>query len=255
MFFLLSKILTFLISPFTYIFVLLIWAFFSKNSRRQKKLLSITIILVFFFGNRFILDEVTRLWEMPVSKSKSKHYDIAIVLSGMIEYDAKNDIKKFNGNADRILQALPKLNKKEIDYLLFTGGSGDINHPENKEAELLKEYLHSINWDTSNWLFESKSRNTYENALYSAKMLKEIFTDLESKSILIITSSSHMRRSLACFKKQNIQAEYLSTNRFVGPRKFEFQHCLIPQSHVFNAWTHLGHEIIGYLTYKLTDKI
>lgn len=255
MFFTLSKILTFLLSPFTYIFLFILWAYFTKKSNRRRKLLLFTVIFIFIFGNRFILDECVRLWEMPISDNTSKHYDVAIILSGMIEYDAKNDIKKFNSNADRLLQTLPKLCKNEIDYVLFSGGSGDIYHPENKESLLLKEYLESIQWNTSRWLFESKSRNTYENALYSAELLKSKFPDLSQKKILLITSSGHMRRSIACFKKQNIHVEYLSTNRFSGSRKFEFQHCFIPQTNVFNAWTHLGHEVIGYILYKVTGKL
>jgi uncharacterized SAM-binding protein YcdF (DUF218 family) len=229
--------------------------FFCRNAEKQKRILIISICFIFFFGNSFILNEFVRLWEVPFNKSRDKNYDIGIVLSGMLMYDAKNDVSKFNGNVDRLLQVLPKLKKKEIKYLLFTGGSGDLYHPENKEAEILKRYLKSIKWDTSNFLFESESRNTYENAKFSANLLHEKFKDLSTKKIVLITSAGHMRRSIACFESQGIQLDYLCTNRFAGPRKFEFEHCLIPNMSALSGWNHLLHEVVGYLTYQLSGKI
>ena len=255
MFFFLSKILSFLLSPFTYLILLLIWLFFCRNPRKQKKILLFSICFVFFFGNSFVLDECVRLWEVPLNSSKKKTYDIGIVLSGMVMYDAKNDISKFNSNVDRLLQVLPKLKRKEIEYLLISGGSGDLYHPENKEAEILRRYLTSIDWDTRNFLFESESRNTFENAKYSALLLKEKFVSLQNKKILLITSAGHMRRSIACFKAQGIEVDYLCSNRFSGSRKFEFQHCFIPNMGAFSGWNHLLHEMVGYITYQFTGKI
>ena len=255
MFFVLSKILSFLLSPFTYIIFLLVWIFFCKNQRKQRKLLIIAIFAVFFFGNSFVLDEFLRLWEIPVSKSKNKNYDVGIVLSGMVMYDAKNDITKFNSNIDRLLQVLPKIKRNEIKHLLISGGSGDLYHPENLEAEILKKYLKSIAWDIENFIFELKSRNTYENAKFSVDKLKQNFGDLSDKKILLITSAGHMRRSIACFEGQGVKVDYLCTNRIAGPRKFEFQHCFIPSMEAFNGWSHLLHEVVGYTVYKLTGKI
>lgn len=255
MFFALSKILSFLVAPFTYLVILLLWAGFTKNANRRKKLLSTSLFFVFIFGNSFILDEVCRLWELPENNSKLEKFDISIVLGGMVIYDAKNDIIKFNGNTDRLLQALPKLRKNETEHLFFSGGSGDLYHPENKEADLVVRYLKSIDFPTDHILFENESRNTYQNAKFTTDALTKKFGDLTSKKILLITSSLHMKRSLACFKKQGITCEYLSSNRSAGPRKFEFQHCLIPNTGAFSGWNHLTHEIVGYLSYYLTGRL
>ena len=255
MFFILSKILSFLISPFTYLLILLIWAFKTPNSKSRKKLLLISVIFIFLFGNSFILDEANRLWELPQNNSRKNHYDIGIVLSGMINFDAKNKIIQFNGNADRLLQALPLLKNKSLDNIFFSGGSGDIYHSGNKEADLAMKYLNSIGFSTKNFFFENQSRNTYQNALFTKENLTKKFNNINSKNMLLITSSLHMRRSLACFKMQGIECDYLSTNRKSGPRKFEFQHCLIPNIGAISGWNHLSHEIIGYISYKLTGKL
>lgn len=255
MFFILSKTLAFLISPFTYFFGLIVWILTTKKDKRRKKLIKIVLFFLLIFGNNFILDEFVRLWEPAVEKLEYSKYDIGIVLGGMVNYDAFNDVIRFNSNSDRLLQALPLLKNGTIETLLFSGGSGDIYHPENKESEILKRYLKSININTQNWLFESESRNTYENAVFSKKVLEEKYGDLSNKKILLITSSGHMRRSVACFKKQGIKVDYLSTNRYVGPRKFEFEHCLIPNIGALSGWNHLLHEIFGNFTYWITGKI
>ena len=255
MFFILSKTLAFLTSPFTYLFGLIVWILITKKDKRRKKLIKIVFFFLFIFGNNFILDEFVRLWEPAVEKLEYSEYDIGIVLGGMINYDASNDIIRFNSNADRLLQALPLLKNGTIETLLFSGGSGDIYHPENKESLILERYLKTINIKTENWIFETKSRNTYENALFSKNKLKEIYGDLSNKKILLITSSRHMRRSISCFEAQGIEVNYLSTNRYVGDRKFEFEHCLIPSIVVLASWNHLLHELCGYFSYWLTGKI
>lgn len=255
MFFYLSKKLVFLFNPFTYIVILLIWAWITKIPARRKKLLISSVIAIFFFGNFFILDEVIRPWELDSQYDSSKKYDITIVLGGMIIYDAENDVMKFNSNADRLLRTLPLLQNGKTNTIFFSGGSGDIYHPENLEADMVLNYLKSIHFPTDSFYYENKSRNTYENALHTVEELKKKYANLSSKSILLVTSGLHMRRSLACFKKQGIACDYISTNQSAGPRKFQFNHCFVPQIAAISGWDHLSHELIGYFSYYLTDKI
>lgn len=193
---------------------------------------------------------------MPINqKARSEQYDYGVILGGMLAYDAKNNISRFNGNNDRLLQTLPLVINKNIKHIIVSGGSGDFYHPENKESHLIRNYLNSIQFPTDNFLWESKSRNTYENALFSAEIIKKQSADWKNKKILLVTSSGHMRRSIACFEKQGLKVDYLASNRFGGPRHFEFDHLLIPQVSTLKNWNHLSHEIIGYISYWLTGKI
>lgn len=256
MFFTLSKIFNFLFSPFTYIFFLLVWALITKKQQLRRKLIVIDLILIFSFGNSFVFEEIYRFWEVPINESaRINEYDYGVILGGMIHYDAKNDVTRFNGNADRLLQALPLIRQQKIKQLIFSGGSGDIYHPENKESLLIKKYFNSVKIPTDNFLWEQNSRNTYENARFSAEIIKKNDANWKNKKILLITSSGHMRRSLACFQKQDLKVDYLATNRYSGPRHFEFDHLLIPQITVLKNWNHLAHEIIGYFSYWMTGKL
>lgn len=256
MFFILSKILTFLFSPFTYVFILLVWAWLTKNHTLRKKLLFINLIFTFVFGNSFLYEEVSRIWELPVNKDiNNSNFNYGIILGGIAEYDAANNKIQFNCNADRLLQTLPKIENGRFQNIIYSGGSGDLYHPENKEAELIKKYLESINYDISNFLWETKSRNTYENAKYCSQLIKTNHPNYNELKIAIITSSIHMRRSLACFRKQGLNVTYFSTNRHSGPRHFDFNHIFVPQISVLKSWNHLAHEILGYVSYRLTGKL
>lgn len=252
MFFFLSKILDFLISPFTYLYLIVLGALFLKKHRL--KLLRVLAVFIFIFGNMFLVQEAIRLWEPKSTFSADTNYDYGIVLSGMLMYDAQNDIVRFNSNADRFLQTLPLVHNGTIKQLVFTGGSGDINHPENKESLIFADFLQKTALKNTPILYESNSRNTYENAVNTIELLDSLDNNWRTKKILLITSAGHMRRSLATFNYQQIMPDYFCTNRYAGARKYEFKHCLIPQAAAFGVWTHLFHEMVGLVVYKLTGK-
>ena len=65
MFFILSKILGFLFMPMSWIVIALVASFFIK--KYSKKLRLAALIILLFFGNSFILNEVKLLWEVPVT--------------------------------------------------------------------------------------------------------------------------------------------------------------------------------------------
>ena len=109
MFFILSKILQFVISPIVWLFCLLIWSLLTKKPKRRRNLLLTSVLLLYLFSNAFILDEVMRVWEMPQSKieNNNKVYDYAIVLGGLTTYyDKKIDQIGFNRSVDRLMQAI-----------------------------------------------------------------------------------------------------------------------------------------------------
>src|ERR1035437_10743661 len=105
MFFILSKDLAFIITPIVWIVGLLIFSLITKNPKRKKRTFITSIILLLFFSNSFILDNVMRLWEVPaIKESEMKEgYDVGIVLGGMLSYDSQLDRLQFSKGADRIL--------------------------------------------------------------------------------------------------------------------------------------------------------
>ncbi len=250
MFFLLSKILTFLISPLTWVFTLLGISLFSKNPVRKRKYFIASLITLYVFSNGFLADEGMRLWEMTTPDLKiTQKYDYAVVLGGMIWYDARIDKPQFMRGADRILQALPLLQSGQVKKIIITGGSGSILHPEDKEADVLKRYLLRLGIPDSCIISENQSRNTRENAL----LTKNILDSLSVKdSVLFITSAFHLRRAIGCFEKAGLtKLVPFPTDRYSGARKYELDYMFLPNPDALEQWQLLLHEITGYLVYKI----
>ena len=104
--------------------------------------------------------------------------------------------------------------------------------------------------DSRNILFEKRSRNTFENAIFTG----EIFDDLKIKKWGIVTSASHMKRAIATFEKQHpeivfdpIPVDFQTANSiYLKPGNMQSS---------LNFWRIYIHETVGYWVYKLTRKL
>jgi len=250
MFFYLSKILMFLISPLVWIFSLLAYGLITKNKTRKKWLLILSAVFFYIFSNAFIVDELFRWWEVPAIKQEAitKPYDYGILLGGMISYDVQFKRINFSHSTDRLLQTIELYHLKKIKKIVISSGSGSILNQNEKEATLLKEYLVNTGIPEGDIISEAESKNTRENAINTAELLKD---SLNGKNCLLITSAFHMKRALGCFQKAGIAVDPYSTDRYSGRRKFVLDHLLIPNSGALVQWSLFIHETIGYLTYKL----
>ena len=251
MFFILSKLLVFLIAPYTWLFFGLIYLLKKVWNTPFKKWVMTLTVFTYLISNSFLVDEVVRAWEYCDDDIylKNTKYDLAIVLGGMGRIDERQNRFDFGFSGDRLFQTLELYHKKRVDKLLITGGSGSISKPNHREAFYIKKYLLAISIPDSNIIIENNSKNTYENAIFT----KHILDSMQFKgSILLVTSSFHMRRSLAIFKKADYKnlTPYV-TNKFTGLRKFEFDYCFIPNAEAILSLNLVLHEMVGYLTYKL----
>ncbi len=257
MFFLVSKLLVFLLNPAVWILTALFIGICTKCKTKRKRTIYTSIFIILFFGNSFIIDEVVRAWEIPaVELQPEEQYEYGVLLSGMTKWDPELNRVNFHANVDRLLQTLPIHHNGKIKELIISGGDGTAFQKEAKEAVAINDYLEGIGYNCKKIHLEPNSRNTNENAVNTEKFLREnLKYDSLNNPILLITSAMHMRRSVACFKKQNIRCVPYSTNRHAGPRKFSFDHLLIPDFYSFTIWKSTLHEMVGYCAYYMADYI
>ena len=249
-FFVISKILDFLLEPLLWIMVLLLFSLFSKNPKRKRKSLVAAIVLLLVFSNSFLLDEAMRAWEMPATKISDlpETYDAGIVLSGMVMYDNSLDRIQFNRRNDRLMQAVTLYKKGKIKKIFFSGGSGSLVYTYLKESEMVKKFLVEIGIPAEDIITENKSNNTRENAVFTKEVLDK---EIPHGKFLLFTSAFHMRRAVGCFKKAGIEVTPYSTDRYSGPRKYYPSYLLLPHAGALFDWSSLLHEIIGYGVYKV----
>jgi uncharacterized SAM-binding protein YcdF (DUF218 family) len=251
MFFYISKILSCLLSPLVWVFALLLYSFKTKVEGRAKKLRIAAAIVLYVCSNAFFVDELHRWWE-PVTVDHdllNTHYDGAIILGGLGTIDQRLGKINFSYGGDRLFQALKLHADGRLDKIIFTGGSGSIEFPDHREGLYVYKYLKALHIPDSDLVIESKSKNTYENAIFT----KRLVDSLQLKQhFLLVTSASHMPRALAVFKKAGFKdvTPYI-TNRFSGARRFTPDHLLVPDAGALGAITWLLHEWVGYAVYKL----
>jgi uncharacterized SAM-binding protein YcdF (DUF218 family) len=191
-----------------------------------------------------------RLWEpgITLKKDLKTSYDYGIVLSGMLTYDKKNETINFGTATDRILQTLELYKEGYIEKIFISGGSGEVFNQEFKESLILKELLITLDIPENDIIIDLKSRNTYENAIETAKILnpKE-----NNSTYLLITSGFHMRRATGCYKKQGFDFDIYTTDNYSQSRLFTPDMLIVPQPLALSGWTLLIHEITGFIVYKI----
>jgi uncharacterized SAM-binding protein YcdF (DUF218 family) len=103
--------------------------------------------------------------------------------------------------------------------------------------------------------YENQSRNTYENAVYSKKMIDQLGVgnpSIKTRSWLLVTSAMHMPRPVKIFEKHGVQiipipVDYQTANTLQW-REFDLTEGAF-------LWNRLLHEYIGIIACKLTGKI
>jgi uncharacterized SAM-binding protein YcdF (DUF218 family) len=250
MFFYLSKILAFLITPIVWIIGLCIYGFITKNTVRKKRSFITAFVLLLVLSNTAFYNTCMHLWEIDAVKDPEikDTYDAGIVLGGVLNYDPQLDRVQFTGANDRLMQAISLYEKGKIRKIIFTGGSGSLIHPEFKESEHVKKFLLSIGIPDSNIFIETGSKNTHENAMNVKSIVDKHF---KNKKFLLITSAFHMRRSLGCFKVAGIDVTPYSTDRMSGGWRWDLDFLIVPHEEILGSWVVLLHEIIGEISYKL----
>lgn len=224
-------------------------ALFFKNTRKRRKLFIISFLLLILFTNPFLGDEVIRLWERPLREVPSGKFEAGVLLCGDIAtYDKSTDRIIFRSGADRLLQVIELYKKGIIRQIIVSGGSGHLIYKDRTEAAFIKKYLTSIGVDADDILFESRSRNTIENARYTSALLKE---NKINDKVLLVTSSLHMKRAAGCFEKQGIPFVEYPTSKITGDRLHNIDHLFIPSILTLKNWELVIHEIIGYISYKV----
>jgi len=252
MFFVLSKILAYLIMPVVIICCLLVAAAIIKKQSLKKILFYSGLSLLLFCSNDFIVNEVMLLWEVPITpfREMSKNYEWAILLTGVTKYDESllNDRVFFSHGADRVTHTVQLYKLRKIKKILVSGGSGNLTTRDRKEADEIEDALLLMGVPQEDIEKETNSRNTHESSVAVKKILMGKTTP---DSCLLVTSAYHMRRSAACFAKVGWKVDCFSVDFLSHRRKYTPDALLIPSVEAIGKWQVLIKEWVGMISYRL----
>lgn len=256
MFFFLSKTFANSAFPIPLLILALLIVFIFYRRRWARVMLIITLCTISVLSLPLTANLLLSWLEIPPVKidDLAPQYDAVVVLTGMTNLritadgSRKNGVE-FEGAVDRIIAGIQIIHSGKAQSLILSGGSGDLFNQGALEAPRLKEFAVSMGIAEQQIIVEKRSRNTFENAKYTAQIARENGFD----TLLLITSSFHMRRALACFQKQELNPDVFPVD-FRSYRRF-YPNDLIPSSEALADVRIVERELIGLLAYKLRGYI
>lgn len=252
MFFILSKILLFLLSPAFWIILLLLWSFYTKKERRRKYLRIVSLVLFIVFSNPYLFNVLARNWQGDVTTlPPNKKYAAGILLGGLSKTDRYNNFY-FTSEADRFIQTTKLFRTGKIENIIVTGGNSSIiKSTKTPEAIQLKSELLLQGIPDSNIFIESQSKNTFQNARFTKRLVDSLQL---APPYVLITSAMHVPRAKAVFKKAGLDIiPYPAVFREVNSNE-SLRDFIIPSIHILNEWNAFLKEVIGLTVYRLTNK-
>lgn len=151
-------------------------------------------------------------------------------------------------SGERLLKLMELGERYPQAVLVFTGGGAPRSNDPRSEAEMARDDLAALHFDVTRIVLENKSLNTYENALFSKRLVKP----QPGETWLLITSAIHMPRSLGAFRAEGwdvvpVPVEYLY------PPGTPFLITFDPVRR-FIALSRITHEWIGLLAYRVLGR-
>lgn len=204
MFVYLSKLLPLFIYPIGLGCILVITALVLDNRRKWRRGFLIAALVVLWLGsNRWVSFALARSLEWRyLPPENSPQAEVIVLLGGGTESaDYPRPMTEINSAGDRVLYASILYHDGAAPVILVSGGNLEFSAargttPAEEMTELLK--LTGVP-ETAIWQ-QSSSQNTYEDALYSAQILKE----KQMTEVILVTSAMHMPRAKALFEHQGI---------------------------------------------------
>lgn len=251
MFFFLSKLLKFLIYPFSWIVGLFIASYFVKNRKWKKGLFIASMSLLIVFSNKPLLQT------MQYASSKkhadqalpTKHYKVAIIMGGYSKInDNTKQLNYYNDRGERLWEPVRLYHSGIIDKLMVSGDPAIVmDKSGNSTADAFLDYMEGLGVDRKDIILEQHARNSQENAVNSVSILDSL--GYKPNQCLLVTSATHMKRSLACFKSQGWDVDAYAVNIYEKPHpKFiDF----VPNWETLFDWNELTNEWVGNLVYKI----
>ena len=251
MFFIISKVAFFFIQPINWLLFLFFLWLIIKKTIIKKRLLYAIVILTLIFSNSYLCNEVELAWQINKSELvPEKKYDAGILIGGLAGYD-RNRVGHFSGACDRFIETVKLYHQGIIKKIVVSSGSASILHDQPGEADFLVEELLKSGIPAQDIYKENKSRNTYENATFSKRILDSVHLN---PPYVLITSAIHARRAKLVFAKAKLDvavypSAYSATEKFYSPEEYFW-----PSFGALLDWNAIVKEFVGVLMYKVSGK-
>jgi uncharacterized SAM-binding protein YcdF (DUF218 family) len=185
-----------------------LWLFAAPASRGPRRWLA-ALLIVYLVATVHGLSRIAS-WPLrrgfhPFALSDAPPAPRAIVVLGAGARTVHGQTQKIGllalGGASRVLEAARVFRVLDGPWIISSGGA-PAGHDMIPESDTMKRALVELGVPPDRILLESTSRVTRDEAVLTARMLH----DLGIRSCIVVTSDLHMRRALAAFRHEGLEA-------------------------------------------------
>lgn len=252
-----SKILALVTQPLVWVFVVLLLSLLGARRwpRASRTLVGVALLGMLLTAWKPLPEAVLRHLESRYTEiapdAKLDGYVGVVVLGGGLESGRTQRAHTqpgLNDAGERMTATVALLRINPNLRVLFTGGEGMLLGVGQTEAERAKIFFDSLGVKVSQVQYEDASRNTYENAVLTAKLPGVDPT----QRWLLLTSASHMPRSMATFQKAGWNVTAYPVDFRTGADSDWLDFAMAGGA---SDWQNALHELVGLLAYKLTGRL
>jgi len=238
--------------------LIIISAFVFRQEKLQRGMLILAFALLWFGGNRWAAAGLARSLERQYpAPDPIPTVEALVVLGGGTDpLEPPREMVEINGAGDRVFYAAQLYREGKARHILVSGGRLDWDSCPTTPAGEMASLLTWMGVPGEAIWIQDKSRNTYEDVLYSTRMLRE----MQVEKILLVTSAWHMPRAMMLFEAQGIEAFPAPTDYNVtdvgwerlwrgDPRSFVLD--LFPEARYLSLTTRMLKEHLGLWIYRL----
>lgn len=203
MFFILSKIAGFLIQPLNFAIFLLVAGLVAAAFGRRRLFaagsaaaLLVLVLSVWTSLGALMLNPLEERYPKP---ALPQSVDGIVVLGGGFEgaINLARGGYELNSGGDRFVEAAILARRFPSAKVVVTGGTGAVLLNGEGDADTAPRLLTALGVEPERLILENRSRNTYENAVFTRRMV----SPQAGQTWLLVTSAFHMPRAKALFNK------------------------------------------------------
>ncbi len=255
LFFYASKLIWTLITPDSVLVFLGVGAWISLMlgwKKLSRSLLTATALMLLTIGlfpvGEWLISPLEN--RFPANAALPGRVNGIIVLGGSIEPLKSQQWQQveMQASAERLSNFLYLANIYPDAQLVFSGGNGQVTRQDFKEAEMAQVLFEQLDLGERAIVYESESRNTYENVLNS----KHLLNPGEQENWLLVTSAFHMPRSVGVFCRQQWKVLPYSVDHYsIKDQLLRIQFSFSDNLEILRIATR---EWVGLIAYRLSGK-
>ena len=224
-----------------------VWMWLRPGSPRARRLLFAAAIVYASLSSYAVSHATGRLLVAglrPLAPGDVPAGPTAIVVLGSGTHTARdwNDARLpvlDRASAGRVLEAIRVFNMTDAAWIITSGGLLRPTPLDEPNGRTMRDMLVRAGVPETRLLVETDSRNTHDEAVIVERMLGT----LNVQHVILVTSATHMRRSLGTFRARGVRA-VPAIAREAAP-VMPWMAWIVPSEQGLNRAADVWHEILG----------